>query len=236
MLLGLLVASSAAAWELAVAALAVFLARRPMKLLLTDLVRRRWLARTTVAAVFAGVYGAAALAGIAGALVTGDSRFVVAYAVAMPLALLALEADSRSKSRTLRAELAGAIAMGATATAIALADGWRYPAAFGLWLVLAARAVTTVALVRAQIRRVHDREAGAGRVYWVCLATVAFMALLAGLDGVPWLAVVAIAGIGLLAFVSLTRPPVPARVVGWTQIATGLVVVLMTAVGVWLDV
>jgi hypothetical protein len=207
-----------------------------VKLLLTDLVRRRWLSRTTIAAAFAGAYIVVALTGLAGALVTGDRRFIVAYGVAVPFALLALQADSQSKSRTLRAELAGAIAMGATVTAIALADGWSQATAFGLWLVLAARAVTTVTLVRAQIRRVHDREAGAGRVYAVCLVTVVLLGVLAGFDVVPWLSVVAIAGIGLLAYVSLTRPPVPAKVVGWTQIATGLVVVLLTATGVWLEV
>ncbi|MDJ0498494.1 MAG: YwiC-like family protein, partial [Acidimicrobiia bacterium] len=45
-LLGLLVAYSAAAWELAVASVAVFLARRPLRLVLTDLMRRRWLPRS----------------------------------------------------------------------------------------------------------------------------------------------------------------------------------------------
>jgi hypothetical protein len=234
-LLGLLIAPSASAWELAVASIGVFLARRPVKLVLTDLVRRRWLPRTRVAAIIGGAYGVLAIAGVAGALVTAEPRFLVAYAVAVPAAVLALQADSKSKSRSLRAELAGAIAMGATVTAIALADGWAYPVAFGLWLVLIARATTTISLVRAQIRRVHGRSGSEGQVYAICTATLVATVALAVFDVVPWLSVVAIAAIGLLAYVSLVRPPVPARVVGWTQMATGLVVVWLTAVGVWLE-
>jgi len=233
-LLGLLIAPSASAWELAVASLGVFLARRPVKLVLTDLVRRRWLSRTRVAAIVGGVYGALALAGVAAALVTAEPQFLTAYAFAVPAALLALQADSKSKSRSLRAELAGAIAMGATVAAIALADGWAYPVAFGLWLVLIARATTTISLVRAQIRRVHGRPISEGQVYAICAATLVAMAALAVLGVVPWLSVVAIAAIGMLAYASLVRPPVPARVVGWTQMVTGLVVVWLTAVGVWL--
>ena len=233
-LLGLLVAYSAAAWELSVAALAVFLARRPFKLFSTDVVRRRWLPRTTVAASFAALYGAVALAGLVGALVTADRRFLIAYAVAAPLAVVALYLDSRSRSRTLVAELAGSIAMGSTVTAIALADSWGFVDAFGLWLVLVARGVTTIALVRGQIRRVHDKPVGAAGIYATQVGTLAAMLALALLGAVPWLAVVAIAAIGVLAYVSLRRPPVEARVVGWTQIVTGLVVVLFTAIGVWL--
>ncbi len=231
--LGLLVAASAPAWGLAVAAIAVFLARRPIKLLLTDLVRHRWLPRTKVAVIFGLGYGAIAVAGLAGVMVTGERRFLVAYAIAVPAALLALQADSRSKSRSLRAELSGAIAMGSTATAIALADGWAYAAAFGLWLVLIARSVTTISLVRAQIRRVRERRVGESRVYAVCAGALAAMVAAAALDIVPWLSVVAIAAIAVLAYVSLRRPPVPARVIGWTQMVTGIGVVLLTAIGVW---
>ncbi|MDJ0953195.1 MAG: YwiC-like family protein [Acidimicrobiia bacterium] len=234
-LLGLLVAYSAAAWELSVAALAVFLARRPFRLLMTDLVRRRWLRRTSVAASFAFGYGLLALLGLVGALVTAPSRFLLAYVAAAPFAAVALVADTKSKSRTLVAELAGSIAMGATATAIALADWWAVGEAFGLWLVLAGRAVATIALVRGQIRRVHDKPVRPAAIHATQAATVATMALAALLGFVPWLAVVAMAGIWLLAVISLRRPPVPARVVGWTQMATGLAVVVLTAAGVWMD-
>ncbi len=232
-MLGLLVAYSAAAWELSVATLCVFLARRPLKLVSTDVVRRRWLPRSTTAALFAAGYGGLAVVGLIGALVTAGPRFLIAYAAAVPFALVALSADSRSKSRTLVAELAGSIAMGSTAAAIALADDWGAIDALGLWFVLIARGVATITLVRGQIRRVHGRPVGERNVYAVQVGTVAAMVVAASLDAVPWLSVAAIAGIGVLAYVSLRRPAVEARTVGWTQMVVGLAVVLVTAIGVW---
>ena len=176
-----------------------------------------------------------ALAGVAGAVVTAAAPFWQPLVVALPLAAIALYADAHSQSRTLVAEVSGAVAMGATVSMITLADGWDAGPAFGLWLVLAARAVATVVLVRAQIRRVHGRPAADSRVYAVQVATVTVLGMAAVADLVPWMAVVALGGVAVLAYWSLTRPPVEAKVVGWTQIAVGLAVVIMTAIGVWID-
>jgi hypothetical protein len=233
-ILGLLVAGSPSAWEIGVAAVAVFLARRPFKLAATDLVRRRWLPRSTIAAGFAAAYGLIALAGIVGATVTAAASFWQPLVLATPLAAIAIYADAHSRSRTVVAEMAGSIAMGATVTMIVLADGWELAPAFGLWLVLAARAVTTVALVRGQIRRVHERPTGERSILAIQVAAVVVMVVAAIAAVVPWMSVVAIAAIGVLAYVSLRRPPVAARTVGWTQIVVGLGVVVLTAIGVWL--
>ncbi len=233
-ILGMLVASSAAGWEISVAAIAVFLARRPVKLVSTDLVRRRWLPRTKVAATFSALYGALAALGIAGATVTAAASFWQPLVVAAPFAGVAIYSDAHSRSRTLVAEMAGAWAMGATVTMIALADGWDAQEAYGLWLVLAARALATIPLVRAQIRRVHGRPVGASAVMAVQVLTVAGIVLAAAADWVPWLSVVALGGVGVLAYVSLRRPAVAAKTVGWTQILVGLLLVLLTACGVWL--
>jgi len=231
-LLGLLVAPSLAAWALAMTAVAVFLARRPIKLVLADVLRNRWRSRTTVAAAFTALYGVIAVAGITGALASGDRRLLVAYGVAVPLALVAVAADVNRKSRTLLAEVCGATAMGATVTAMASAAGWEYQEAVGLWLVLLGRDLTAIVLVREQIRRAHGRPGEVSRVYLVCALAMIAMAALAAAGFVPWLSVLALAGIASLARVSLTRPPIPARAVGWTQMVTGLVVVVLTAVGV----
>jgi len=199
-LLGLLVAPSAAAWELSAAALGIFLARRPVKLVSTDIVRRRWLP----------------------------------VLVAIPFALIALRADAQSKNRALIPELSGSIAMGATVSAIALGSGWDLGPAFGLWLVLAARDVAAIVLVRGQIRRLKRRQTGTSVIYAVQAACIGVVVVAAVADIVPWLAVVAIALVGVVAVVSLNRPPVEARVIGWTQMGVGLMVVLFTAAGVHL--
>jgi len=234
-LLGFLVAPSAAAWEISAAALGTFLARRPVKILSTDLVRGRWLARSKIALVFALIYGGVALAGAIGALFTTEGPFWIPVLVALPFALLALRADAHSKNRALIAELSGSIAMGATVAAIAIAGGWDLAPAFGLWLVLAARDVAAISLVRGQVRRVHNKSADSRSIYIVQATSIIVVAIAAVLGIVPWLGVVAIGVVGVVAVVSLNRDPVPAKVIGWTQMGVGLAVVLITAAGVHLN-
>jgi len=231
-LLGLLVAHSPTAWEISAAALGIFLARRPVKILSTDLVRGRWLPRSRIALVFSLIYGGFAAAGVLGAFVTADGPFWIPVLVAIPLALYALRADAHSKNRALAPQLSGSIAMGATVSAITIGSGWDLGPAFGLWMVLAARDVAAIVFVRGQVRRLHDRPTGAMGIYAVQAASVGVVAVAAALGLVPWLGVVAIVIVGLVAFVSLNRPPVEARVIGWTQMGVGLTVALVTAAGV----
>ncbi len=231
-LLGLLVAHSATAWEISAAALGIFLARRPVKIFSTDLVRGRWLPRSTVALVFSLLYGGFALAGVVGAVITAEGPFWVPVLVALPFALFALRADAHSKNRALAAELSGSVAMGATVAAITIGSGWDFLPAFGLWFVLAVRDVAAISLVRGQVRRLKGKPVGASTIYAVQAGSVVAVAVAAAVGAAPWLAVVAIGFVGLVAIVSLNRPPVEARVIGWTQMGVGLMVVLITAVGV----
>lgn len=235
-ILGLLVAHSATAWEISAAALGIFLARRPVKIFSTDLVRGRWLPRSAVALVFSVLYGGLALAGAIGAFFTTEGPFWIPVLVALPFALFALRADAHSKNRSLVAELSGSIAMGATVAAITIGSGWDLLPAFGLWFVLAARDVAAIALVRGQVRRLKGRPSGASTIYAVQAGAVGVVAIAAVLGVVPWLAVVAIGLVGLVAVVSLNRPPVEARVIGWTQMGVGLMVALVTAAGVNLGI
>ena len=71
-------------------------------------------------------------------------------------------------------------------------------------------------------------------IYMVQGACVGAVALAAAWGGVPWLSAVAIALVGIVSIVSLNRPPIEARVIGWTQMGVGLMVVVLTAAGVHL--
>lgn len=230
-ILGLLAAPTTTGWELGVAAIAVLLARRPVKLVSTDLVRRRWLPRSRVALGFAVLYGSIAIAGVLGAFVTETGPFWWAYLAAIPFALYALRADAHSRNRTLVAESAGAIAMGSTTTAIALGAGMAWPQAFGLWLVLAARDVAAIILARAQIRRLKGGEAHTGKVLAVHLGAITLVAAGAAMGAVPVAGVAAIVLLTAVSAWSLARPPVPAKTVGWTQMAVGLMVAVLTGWG-----
>ncbi len=189
-----------------------------------------------MALIFSLIYGGIALAGAVGAVFTADGPFWIPVLVAMPFALVALRADAHSKNRALVAELSGSIAMGATVAAITIAGGWDLAPAFGLWLVLAARDVAAIVLVRGQVRRLHAKPVHARNIYVVQLASIAAVGVAAAVGMVPWLGVVAIGIVGLIAVVSLNRPPVQAKVIGWTQMGVGLAVVIVTAAGVNLSI
>jgi hypothetical protein len=232
-LLGLLVAPSWAGLGLALATTGVFLARRPVKLVTTDLVRKRRLPRTRMAGWFALGYGALSLAGLGLAVLTTTGQFWWPLVAAAPLAFLALRADAQSRNRGLIPELAGGIAMGSAVAAIAMAADWGWAAAFGLWLVLAARSYAAIILARAQVRRAKEQLYDRGGVYAAQVAALLVVALAASLAIVPLLSALAIFLLGVGAFYSLSRPPVPAKTVGWTQMVFGLLVVFLTATGVW---
>jgi hypothetical protein len=140
--------------------------------------------------------------------------------------------DMRSRSRRLVPELAGACGIGAVAAMVALAAGESSALAAALWLVLAARAVTAIPSVRAQVLRLHGRAPSritgrlgdAGAVVLAGLAVVVDTRVLAGA-----VTVVAVVPLQRLS----DRHPAPrAALLGMRQSALGLLVVAVTAVGV----
>lgn len=233
-LLGLLVAPTWAGGALGAFALSAFLARHPLKLWLADTLARRRYARTAYARGFALLYAGAALAALGLAVRLAREDFWMPLVLALPLVLLQLSLELRDQARNLVAEIAGALAMGALAPAIVLAAGAEPRTAYGLWLVLAARSFAAIFYARVQVRRAR------GKGEQVCLApawfamTLSTLVLLAAAwaNWVPWLGAISVALLLPFAAVTFYRPPTPARVVGWIQIALGLLVAVATAAGV----
>ncbi|MFH1331087.1 MAG: hypothetical protein ABIJ48_10610 [Actinomycetota bacterium] len=97
--------------------------------------------------------------------------------------------------------------------------------------MLAARALPSISLVRAQLRR-SRREPGrplpTHAAHGIALATLGPLAVI---DTPPWAAFGALATPWLWAGISLGRPQVPTRTLGWAQAAAGLLVVALTAAG-----
>jgi hypothetical protein len=228
----LLVAPSVSGFLLGIAALVAFLARTPLKLVAVDRWRHRRLPRTVLAVRVAGtellLLGLLA-AGVA--LRTGRGWWAPLLA-AIPLVAVEMWFDMRSRSRRLVPELCGAIGIASVAAAIARAGGANWPVSIGLWAVLAARSVATVPCVRAQVLRLKGRQArtlGAVGAGAVALAMVVG-AWSAGL--VPLAPVVALVALVTWELWSLHRPPPPVAVLGASQVALGLVLVLVTAIAV----
>ena len=231
-LLGLLVAPSWAGAALGIAAFLAFLVRTPLKLVLVDRWRGRWLPRTGLAARIAAAELVALAALGAAAVALAGWTWLIPAALAVPLVAVELWFDMRSRGRRLVPELCGAIGMAALVAAVALAGGAPAGLAAALWLVLAARSVATLPFVRVQISRLRR---GTGRLVVSDRAQLAggAMALAAvALDRAALAGAVFVLGVTVLQSRWVRRPPVPAKVLGFRQLGLGLALVAVTAAGV----
>jgi hypothetical protein len=232
-ILGLVLAPSAAGGCLALAALAGFLARHPLRLVLIDGREGVRYPRTGLAErAFAGYAGAAALLlGLAAAL--APAPFWPPLLVAAPVGLVALGFDALGRSREALPEVAGAVALGAAATAIALAGEAPTAYAWGAWALLALRAATSVLYVRARLRLARGRAAGPAAVHVGHAAAFAAATGLAAAGWAPWLAsgvffgLLARSGWGL----SPGRCPIRPQVLGLQEVGYGLLTLGLLAVG-----
>jgi hypothetical protein len=233
-LLGLLVAFGPAGALLGLAAFVAFVARTPLKVVLVDARRGHQLERTVVARRLLVAEGFVLVALVAGAAACGDARMWVPLVVAAPLVVLELWFDMRSRSRRLVPEVAGAIGVASVVAMIVLADGGSASIAVALWLVLTARAATSIPFVRDQVAHLHGHRprptptiVGDLAALVVAIAAVAVdPAVLVG--GVAVVVLVGLQRLGAL------RPPSRATILGVQQLLLGLALVAATAVGVHL--
>lgn len=231
-LLGLLVAPSAAGWCLAAGALVAFVARTPVKLVLVDRWRGRRLERTALASKVAAGELVVLAALVTGAIVLSDGPFWVPVLIAAPLIGVELWFDMRSRSRRLVPELAGAVAISGVAAMIVTADGQGASLAAGLWLILAARALTSLPFVRAQIARLRGRSTAPSLLLGADLAAVVVATAAVGLErSLAWGAVAVVGVVGVQRVTGRGSPRPPA-VLGASQMLLGLGVAVATAAGV----
>lgn len=231
-LLGLLVAPSWAGLAIAAAALATFLLRTPLRLVLVDRYRRRSLPRTRLAARFVAGEAAVVLSAAVIALALAGWTWLVPVGVAVPLVAVELGYEIRSRSRRLVPELCGALGIAAVAAAIAIAGGRTAELAAALWLVLAARIVASVPFVRTQIARLRNRADGTASSDTAQVAGIA-VAAVAGASAVPVIPGAAtVAALCVAQVVWVRRPAIPPRTLGFRQMGLGFVVVGVTAAGV----
>lgn len=233
-LLGLLVAPTWAGGALGGFALSAFLTRHPLKLWLADSLARRQYPRTKYARRFALLYGGAALAALGLAMRFAREDFWMPLVLAVPLVLVQLSLELRDQARSLVAEIAGALAMGALAPAIALAAGVDAETAYGLWLVLGGRGIAAIFYARVQVRRARGKgEQVRLAPAWLAMTLSTLVLFAAAWSNlIPWLGAISTALLLPLAGITFYRPAAPAKVVGWTQIAFGLLVVMATVTGV----
>ena len=235
LVLGLLVAPSAAGVAIAVATSAGFLIRHPGRMFWKNRRRLDVSPRYGLAGKFAAGYSLVAVAGLAVAWALAGIRPLVPFIIAGPFFLLFAAYDVRHEARLLLPELLAPTAVAVSAPAIALAGGWTWKAALVLWLLLALRSIPTVLYVRARLRLEREKPYDAAASNTAHGAALLAGGGLAGAGLAPWLSVVALGVLLVRAVVGLSRYHRPAapKVIGFSEVAYGTLFVLLTAAGYW---
>jgi hypothetical protein len=211
--LGLLVAPSAAGVFIGIGTISVFLLRQPAKLALRDWQHNRY-PRTAVCEALVCIYGIAAVIAFGAVF----SRALLPLLFAIPFAAVQFVYDYRNQNRTLIAELCGAIAPAAVIASIVLAAGKPIVIAAGLAAAVLGRSIPAVLYVRSVLR-------GESRV----LMLAAHMMAIAVAAFVSWTTVIAMAL--LLARAIPPADGVRAQIIGKREIGWGVCFVVLTAVG-----
>ena len=230
LLLGILLAPTAAGAAVVAGAVCAFLARHPARLAVGDLRRGTLHPRTRLAASLAAANLVGAAAGLATALLLSEGRLAIYLLPVWPAAFLYLAFDLRMRGREMVAELAGALSLSAAAGAVAVAGGWPLSRAWPLWLLAGGRAVAGVIEVRTRLRRRRGQAAGATVPVLVHVLFATAAAVAAWLDLMP--APAALVPLALLARSAWhLRPGAAPRApqqVGWGEVRAGVL-----AVGAW---
>jgi len=230
-LLGLLLAPTWGGVALATAAVAAFLLRHPLRIVLRA---REVSPRVRAARRFIVAYGVLlAAAAVVAAVLAPSLGVLIPIGLSAPLLLVQLGYDARGRSRDAMAELAGAAATGAFAAGMVLFAGWSLALALGVWSALAMKGLATVLYVRARLRL--QRDAPVSRSLPVIAHVVGALVLwVETIGGVtPWTAPVGMGLLTLRAMAGLSRTSGrrPAKVVGLQELAFGVGYVLLVALG-----
>ncbi|HVM95009.1 MAG TPA: YwiC-like family protein [Candidatus Acidoferrales bacterium] len=232
--LGLLVAPSLSGLFLGLGAFAVFLTRRPLKVVLASR-QRADSARLTVAVAFVLGYGAAAVLGFAATFAMTGWPPLLPMVVVSPLALVFLAYDVNNQSRAWQAELAGSVIFAMVATSIAIAGGWIAAPALALTGVLVARAIPSILYVRNRIRL--DRKRPYNRPVTIAAHAVALalVGMMVQAQLLPWLVLLPFFALLVRAVVGLSgrRHPATPKNIGLTELGYGLATLLILVVCYW---
>lgn len=150
--LALAIAPSRAGFVLAVALIAAFFLRHPLRLAARDLMLRKRYPRTMACANLALAYGVAAAVCFAMAVSLSSAAIAVPFLVAAPFLGVQFFYDVRNRGRELPAEVCGAIAAAAGGAACVLAAEGGRIAAVAVATLAVSRSVPSILYVRSLLR------------------------------------------------------------------------------------
>lgn len=233
MLLGWLVAPSFAGFALSVSALGVFLIHQPLKIVLKDRAKGKRYERTQWAERFTLFYALLAGSGFALAVVNAGIGFLIPLLLAVPFACIQLFYETQNRGRESTPEICGAIALSALAPAIVLISNWSLAQALLIWLIICARAITSIFYVRVRLRlekgKVPDTKLAIGSH----VLTLGLFVVLVMFALTPKLVIAAFGVLLARAVYGLSeyRRPTPAKHIGFQEVGFGLLTVVFTALG-----
>lgn len=232
-LLGLCTAFTLNGLILAGAVICIFLIHQPLKTAIKDHLKSRRPARTIWAERFVIGYGVVGGLFMFLVLNSAGTAFLLPFMLAVPLLLIQLIYDSRNQSRALIPEIFGAIALGSTASAIALLDGWPLESALVLWLLLGLRTIPAIIYVRARLKLEHRNPVSPVPTWLTHIAAVFIGLMLRAAGLAPSTAVVAYLILQARAMLGLSayRKPRKAKHIGFMELGYGLLTVFLLAVG-----
>ena len=229
---GLAIAFSVPGVWIAVMTIGAFLVRQPLKVLVVDRLGMKVAERANVALKFVAIFGAVFIAGLVGAVLTGGWAPLMPFAFVLPLAALQMYYDFSRQSRHVLPELGGAVAISASAAAIALAGGFDWPAALGLWAVFAARLIPSILYVRERLLLEKGKPFSRSVPLIAHVVGVAAVALIASFGLVPTLVSFAMLILLGRAVEGLSgRRPMKAMKVGIFEVIYGTITVLAVIIG-----
>jgi hypothetical protein len=234
-LLALFVAPSLGGLLLGIAVVNLFLLHQPLKLAAKDRLKNRCVPRTQWAERFVLIYGGFGLSLILLLIRFNGLSFLLPMLFGGIFALVQFSYDARNQSRAIVPELAGAFALAATASSMALLAGWTLVPALMLWVLLAARALTAIIYVRARLRLAYDKPHNKMLVYSLHVAVLILFSVLTVRGLIPALSIVAIALLLLRAIKGLNFPQqgIKPKVIGFSEMGFGLAYTLILAMGYW---
>ena len=237
-LLAILVASSGSGFALVILSFASFLIRQPLKIALIDLRKKKFYLRTRLSIGFVAFYGLIALLALLAALTGSGADILLPLIPAYGIALVQVWIfDVRGDSRHWLPETIGAVVMSAFAVSIALAGGWSLLASVTLAGIVVARGIPTIFYVRARLRQIKSGTVNPRISIGLHIIAVLIISALASINLVPKLSVLAlIILLGRAVFFLKQGAIVPAKIVGFQEIAFGLMLVGMSALGFALQI
>lgn len=152
LLLGLLIVPTVPAIILAVVALAFFLIRQPVKVLVSHWPHSRYPGRAFWAWRFVSLYTALMLVGMLLLAQMAGAEWLIPPLLALPVGLMFIYYDFTQPGRSWQTDITAAIAFTSVAASIGLLAGWALAPSLALWIVLMARTIPSALYVHTRLR------------------------------------------------------------------------------------